>query len=179
MKTSSDRLNPRQERFAQQYVIDGNGTRAAITAGYAEGAAHVQATRLLKDAKVKARIAELQAEAAKRNAVTIDGLLTQLAQLRDEARAGGQMGPAIRAEELRGKTIGAFVDKHLVTTVESVSDELLMANLARTLGDGDRVQERKIFRNLLGDLPAGSFEPRTELTNAQIDKILDGGETLH
>ena len=169
----------KRERFCEEYVADCNATQAAIRAGYSKATAKQQGSRLLTDVDVKARIAEMQAETAKRNAVTIDGLLTKLAELRDEARAGGQMGPAIRAEELRGKTIGAFVDKHVVTAVEALSDERLAAKLARELGAGDRVQERELFRKLLGTVPKDGFGPRPEMSDAEIDRLLDGGETLH
>lgn len=48
-------LNERQKRFALEYVRNGgNGTEAAISAGYSARSAHVQASRLLKDDKVLA-----------------------------------------------------------------------------------------------------------------------------
>lgn len=46
----------RADLFAIEYLVDFNGTQAAIRAGYAEGAAHVQATRLLRNDKVLSRI---------------------------------------------------------------------------------------------------------------------------
>ena len=50
---------PQRELFAQQYVIDFNGAQAAIRAGYAPKNAGSQATRLLKNANVLARIRHL------------------------------------------------------------------------------------------------------------------------
>jgi phage terminase small subunit len=47
----------REERFVHEYVRDLNGTRAAIAAGYAEKSAYVTASRLLRKAKVRDRIA--------------------------------------------------------------------------------------------------------------------------
>ena len=51
----------KQEMFCQQYAAsrDLNGTQAAIRAGYAEKSADVEACRLLGNAKVQARIAEI------------------------------------------------------------------------------------------------------------------------
>ena len=46
------KLNPRQERFVIEYLKDGNGTRAAIRAGYASSSAAVQACRLLQNHRV-------------------------------------------------------------------------------------------------------------------------------
>ena len=51
--------NIRHERFAHEYIVDHNGTRAAIRAGFAERGAHVTASRLLRAPKVAARIGEL------------------------------------------------------------------------------------------------------------------------
>ena len=55
-------LNPRQEKFAENYARHGNGTKAAKDAGYAERSAHVQASRLLKNDKVRERIAYYHAQ---------------------------------------------------------------------------------------------------------------------
>ena len=57
----TDTLTPRQERFCREFLVDLNGTKASVRAGYSEKTAYSQASRLLKNAKVAARIAELQA----------------------------------------------------------------------------------------------------------------------
>ena len=44
-------LNPKQQRFVDEYLIDLNGKQAAIRAGYSEKTAEVQASRLLSNAK--------------------------------------------------------------------------------------------------------------------------------
>lgn len=45
-------LNPQQQLFTREYVIDFNGTQAAIRAGYSEKTAAVTASRLLRDSRV-------------------------------------------------------------------------------------------------------------------------------
>ena len=55
-------LNPRQEKFAQEYWTTGHGTNSAIKAGYSKKTAHVQATQLLKNPKVQKKIKELEEE---------------------------------------------------------------------------------------------------------------------
>src|SRR5699024_3880075 len=55
-------LNPRQEKFAQEYWATGHGTSSAIKAGYSKKTAHVQATQLLKNPKVQKKIKELEEE---------------------------------------------------------------------------------------------------------------------
>lgn len=71
-------LNQRQDRFAVEYVVDGNGKRAAIAAGYSATSAEVTASKLLRHPKVGARIAELNQEAARRVSVDRDEILREL-----------------------------------------------------------------------------------------------------
>lgn len=73
--------NAKRERFAHEYVVDRNGTQAAIRAGYSAKTAHVQACRLLNDAKVSARIAELSKAIEKRAAVSADWVVSELAKI--------------------------------------------------------------------------------------------------
>lgn len=42
-----DKLTPKQELFCKEYIIDFNGTQAAIRAGYSENTANEQASQLL------------------------------------------------------------------------------------------------------------------------------------
>ena len=55
-------LNPRQEKFAQEYWATGHGTNSAKKAGYSKKTAYSQANQLLKHPEVKKRIKELEEE---------------------------------------------------------------------------------------------------------------------
>lgn len=77
------RIGNRRRQFAEEYLLDGNGTRAAIRAGYSAKTAGAQASRLLKDAEVR-QIIDTQtqavtAEVEKRYAVTRDRVVRELA----------------------------------------------------------------------------------------------------
>lgn len=52
-----ERKKPRRVKFAELYAQYGNGTRAAKEAGYSPRSAHSQASRLLRDRKVRDMIA--------------------------------------------------------------------------------------------------------------------------
>lgn len=54
-------INERQKAFCREYLIDFNGTQAAIRAGYSARSAKVTASRMLTYANVRTHIAELQA----------------------------------------------------------------------------------------------------------------------
>lgn len=74
-------LRGRQQRFVNEYLIDRNGARAYIRAGYKvknEGVAAVMASRLLRDDKVKKAIEAGEAELAERNKITQDKVLNRL-----------------------------------------------------------------------------------------------------
>ncbi len=75
------KLAPMQDRFCSEYLVDLNGTQAAIRAGYSEKSAHAEASRLLKNVKVHRRVQELKEERAKRLEIQSDNVLRELAHL--------------------------------------------------------------------------------------------------
>lgn len=52
----------KHRRFAEEYIVDLNATRAAERAGYSPKTAHAQGHRLLRDAEVEKMIAELKSQ---------------------------------------------------------------------------------------------------------------------
>lgn len=74
-------LNEKQKRFADEYLIDLNATQAAIRAGYSSRSAAEQASRLLKNAKVRAYIDERMAELSRRTGVNQERILRELARI--------------------------------------------------------------------------------------------------
>jgi len=70
------------KRFCREYIIDDNGTQAAMRAGYNNGkSAEVTACRHLQRQDVKVYIAELRAEQSKRLEITADKVLEQYRRL--------------------------------------------------------------------------------------------------
>jgi len=110
-----DGLTLKQASFAAEYIaLHGNGTRAAIAAGYSEKGASVAAVRLLGKASVKKRIERL----SKRHEVTADRVLTRLDNLSAKAEEAGNYPAAVRAEELLGKALGLWVDRSVSVNVD-------------------------------------------------------------
>jgi phage terminase small subunit len=174
----TDTLTPKQERFCREFLVDMNGTKASVRAGYGERSAHVTASRLLKKANVAARISELQAETAKRLEVTVDSVMADLEGLCASAVAAKQFGPAVRAKELQGKRLGMFIDRHDISESSNHADESLAARIAKEYSNGDTALARTLYRNILARIPPESFEPRPELSDEEIDALLSGG-TIH
>jgi phage terminase small subunit len=107
--------NARHEHFATLVANGTSGTEAAKVAGYSEVCAHVTGCRLIKNAKVAARIEELRSRKAAQ--VTSSAGISKawvIEKLRENAEKGmeeGQRVPAIRALELIGKELGMFVEQ--------------------------------------------------------------------
>jgi len=75
------KLNPRQQKFCDEYLIDLNGKQSAIRAGYSAKTAEVKASQLLSLIKVQSYIAELQKQLQERTNVTIDDVVKELIAL--------------------------------------------------------------------------------------------------
>ena len=73
------KLNARQKLFVAEYLVDKNGTQAAIRAGYSKASAGAIAAENLKKPHVAAGIAEAMTQRIKRTEVDSDWLLTRLA----------------------------------------------------------------------------------------------------
>lgn len=74
-------LNPKQQRFVDEYLIDLNGKQAAIRAGYSPRSAEVQASQLLSQPKVAEAVAAAKADLARRTGITQEKVLLEYARL--------------------------------------------------------------------------------------------------
>lgn len=75
------RLTAKQQRFIEEYLIDLNGTQAAIRAGYSPKTASSIAYELLRKPQVRARLDEAIAERSRRTGVNQDRVIRELARL--------------------------------------------------------------------------------------------------
>ncbi len=80
-KAPPDILNDQQIRFCEEYIIDFNGTKAAIRAGYSEKTAASQASQLLTKLNIQNKIAKLIEKRSKRTEITQDKVLSEIAKL--------------------------------------------------------------------------------------------------
>jgi phage terminase small subunit len=85
----SRKLTPKQERFVEEYLIDGNGAQAAIRAGYSAKDARTQASRFLStNVNIKAAIAAGQRTTSDKLDITKDRVLSELAAIAFSDPAG-------------------------------------------------------------------------------------------
>jgi phage terminase small subunit len=73
--------NKRHERFCREYVIDHNGTQAAIRTGYSEKTANEQSSRLLTNANINKRIEELDGDVFDKLGITTEKIVSEYAKL--------------------------------------------------------------------------------------------------
>lgn len=68
-------LTDKQSRFVDEYLVDLNAKQAAIRSGYSAKTAEFQASRLLRNGKVQAAVAEAMKARSKRTDITQDAVL--------------------------------------------------------------------------------------------------------
>lgn len=125
-------LTPKQEKFCLEYVIDYNGTRAAIRAGYSENTANEQSSRLLANVNIQARIGELEEQVAKELSIEKADVYRMLLDVYYLARAERNLSVMGKAAQDIGKLIGAFIDR--VDTSIRLTPELV-ESAERVLAD--------------------------------------------
>jgi len=131
------KLNDKQARFCDEYLIDLNATQAAIRAGYSAETAYSQGQRLLKNVEVKASLSERMKTKQDEAIASQDEVLKYLTSvLRSEATGTTLVGigqgaqepfqltPTVaertKAAELLGKRYGLYVDKQQIEHSGSV-----------------------------------------------------------
>lgn len=115
-------LTPKQSRFIDEYMIDLNGTQAAIRAGYSKKTAEQQASRLLSNVKVQAEIAKRQSALSDTHGVTLQSLLLELDEAREAALGAEtvQSSAAVAATMAKAKLCGLVIDKQEAKTSGTV-----------------------------------------------------------
>jgi len=111
-RQSRAQLSLKQQRFVREYAHLGNATEAARRAGYKQTnsisqIAHENLRKPLVASAIREEIQRIDAE------VTPQRVQRRLDEIGRAAEEAKQFGPAIRAEELLGKSIGMFIDRSL------------------------------------------------------------------
>lgn len=122
----------KQQRFADEYIISGNATDAAIKAGYSSKYANTNASKLLQNTTIKSYIDERLTQLASEKIATQEEVLTYLTSvMRGETQEQtlisiGELGQTItdidvgakdriKAAELLGKRHRLWTDKQEIT----------------------------------------------------------------
>jgi hypothetical protein len=107
-------LSRRQQLFVQAYADLGSAAGAARQAGYKPRAAKEMGYENLTKPHIKSAV---EAELAKIGVnITPGRVQRRLDEISHAAQAAGQFGPAVRSEELLGRSLGMFIDRNLQLT---------------------------------------------------------------
>jgi hypothetical protein len=107
------KLTDKEAAFVREYLVDKNGTAAAVRAGYKDGGgARITAQRLMKKPSVQAALRRALKEQEKRTLIAADQVLLDINALADKAARAGEFHAAIRGKELIGKHYKLFTEKH-------------------------------------------------------------------
>lgn len=180
----SNRLRPKQQRFVDEYLVDLNGTRAAIRAGYSARTAASIANENLRKPEIAAAIDAARAEMQVRTEVTADRVIQELAKIAflDVRKLFNADGSLKAVHELDDDTAAALVSLDVRLT-ESENGEITktarikladkraaLVDLGRHLGIFDAKRElavedplSRLIREVQGTtLPIVANPPRDE-----------------
>ena len=127
-------MNPRQQRFIEEYSLSGNATQAATAAGYSNSSAHVTGSRMLRNAKVWRAISTKQRKAAEKAEITREWLIKQQRKVYEDAISGKQLGPANKALGQLWEFCGYKLDKLDITHRDDPIKALMEAVDGKTRG---------------------------------------------
>lgn len=102
-------MNERQKRFIVEYLIDRNGTQAAIRAGYSPKTANEQASRLLAKDNIRAAVDAKTHKVMSKLEITAERVLKERARLAflDPRKLVDAKGKALGLHELDEDTAAA------------------------------------------------------------------------
>ena len=161
------KLTERQIKFAELLVYNEgriSASEAAYQAGYKTRPR--QAASELRNPKksplVVRYIGELRAEVQEKYGISFERHITELAKIRDDARAKGAWSAAINAEIARGKAGGLYVDQKLVLSgnLDNMSEKELESKMKQILDD---------HKTLINITPEEEIKESKELTSPDTD----------
>lgn len=127
-KASERALNHNQRRFAEEYLIDGNGTQAAIRAGYSPATAKIQASRLLTNDNVRRIISEGQIKQSEDSGLTAELVRTTLRRIitADPRRLFDEQGDLKQIADLDDDTAFAMAGVEITENLVGGDDDKVL-----------------------------------------------------
>lgn len=135
-------MTQRQARFIEEFLVDANGTQAAIRAGTAPAGAHVWASRTLRDPKVAAELKRRQATVSARLSIERENVLKGLLEAVDMAREQQNPMGMIRGWAELARMLGLYQpevrrvelgvgQQSTLQRMEAMSDQQLLTLIAQ------------------------------------------------
>ena len=112
-------ITPKEQNFIDQMVSHygkKTATQCAIDSGFGVAGARTRATELMKRSDIRNEIDKRLEEIRKKWLITKDKHFQELGELREMAKTSKNVNAAVRAEELRGKVAGLYIDRQIMAT---------------------------------------------------------------
>ncbi len=124
-------MTPKQQRFAEEYVVDHNATQAAKRAGYSPKTAYSQGQRLLKNVEVIEAVRAKEARLRRKTEVSIRSMTEEMRENREIAIKNDQASAAVQATLGIAKLHGLLIDRKEIRKrpVEDMTLEQVQARI--------------------------------------------------
>lgn len=138
------KLTAKQQRFVEEYLIDLNGTQAAMRAGYAAGSADVTASNLLGNHKIQAELDKLKSKRSEETQIDAAWVLRRLAaeaeaDIADLYGEDGQLLPVKEWPKIWRQGLVAGID------VEEIHVEGVKMGEVKKIRVSDRVKRLELI----------------------------------
>jgi phage terminase small subunit len=105
------KFNKRQAAFIQAYIEHENGSKAARDAGFSPKSCRHQATKLLKNDKIKAAITKIREKLSRTHQFTLEEAIKEAEELQKRAEKNRQFNAVAKFYEIKCKMTGHLVEK--------------------------------------------------------------------
>lgn len=173
-----NKLTPKEIVFAQEYIIDKNGSRAAACAGYSVSAAKQQAHLLLKKKRVRDEVNRLLKKQSVRLEITADQVVTELAKLAfsDVRPLFGDDGLLKNINDLDNKVTAAISSVESLEEYDGHGDRRTIIGNTKKIRLWDKLRalemlgrHLKMFTDVV-EVNGGDFLQRMEAAKARLKK---------
>lgn len=193
------KLAAKQKRFADEYLIDLNGTKAAIRAGYSPNSAVEQASQMLSNIKIaeyiQARKLELDQKLENRFLISRERVLEEYARLAFSDIRGfyNEDGGLRSIAELDEQQAASLAGVESQQDYDYIEGEKVPAGITKKIKIYDKVRALEGIRKMMGyDQPEKTeitgkngaplqapitFISAEKLTDEQIENLMNGGRT--
>ena len=177
-------LTEKQKKFSEIYCSSKgllSNQECAVEAGYAKDSAYARATELLNPKicpHVVKYIHEIEADIKTKYQITKDSHMAELWRIREESKKKNRPLVWLRAEELRGKLMGYYVDKKQTLNVNKSLNDLTEEELEKRMNDIhtqyshfielDEPEKKIIKAELEGDRKAEKYKQGFELARKML-----------
>jgi len=145
MRRKAGAVTDQEWLFAYEWVKRGDILKA-LDVAYPKSSSrtkarkHWIAKKIAGRPAVKAEVNRIRADLRASERLTLEQHMTHLADIRDDAKSAGQFAAAARAEELRGKAAGFYIERHVHVELPQSRDEI-RSRLQMLIQDNPRLKE--------------------------------------